>query len=822
MDAAFRNWLVNRGLKQSSVSTRYSDAKRVEDAYGGDLDALYDRDELKDVLERLRYSTDDERRGRPNPSTISIDGNLREGLASYKAAVKLYCEFRASSESPTSNSEAWNRYLGEAKRRFEDGTLDQDESYKADLAAAVAAARTAFREKVESWPELLKAAIKDGQNNLIDWRDQEKIVRWIDERIDDVRQSLDVMWDDGEASPADRIREFDEKLPAELFGRRARSTRLDCGSYLMMGVDASRYPPVRLTRFKKTYEQLGYPAVPADDLGGDYEHALLFLDELIAQAKNRGMDRPGTRLDAQSVVWSLSHQEDRGGSAPDIPAVTHEAGRGLNTILYGPPGTGKTFSTVRRCVEICDGQAPATSEQLRARYGALMDEGRVEFVTFHQSYGYEEFVEGLRPVVSDAGGMRLQVVDGILKRIAARARKLPEVGVRRIFKMSLGDPKCWGGTARSGAVFFECIENGCVLLDFGGDIDWSDSRYDGWELIRDRWKADKDPDATAHYTDIQAMWRFRTEMRPGDIVIASDGYRHFRGVGEVTGGYEFQRREDGFHHRRSVRWLWHVREREGDPVSVFKEGAFQWRPINQMKPANPAGLAAYLGDLGDIGIARPHVLVIDEINRANVSKVMGELITLLEEDKREAAENEITATLPYSGDRFTLPANLHILGTMNTADRSIALLDTALRRRFRFEEVPPRPDLLNDSANRTKVDLPKVLSAMNERLEYLVDRDHLIGHAWLMDAETRTDVDLAMRQKIIPLIAEYFYDDWSKVRAVLGGTSHFVDRKPLATPPELDAASGEERYRWTIQEDFALDAYEVLVNPAGGGESGGV
>ena len=304
-------------------------------------------------------------------------------------------------------------------------------------------------------------------------------------------------------------------------------------------------------------------------------------------------------------------------------------------------------------------------------------------------------------------------------------------------------------------------------------------------------------------------------MKPGDLVVVSDGYRHFRAVGEIAGNYEFERREDGFHHRRAVRWHWQVLEREGDPVSVFKAGAFQWRPINQLKPANPAGLAQYLSGVGEIGGARPHVLVIDEINRANISKVMGELITLLEEDKREGSENEVAVTLPYSGDRFTLPDNLHILGTMNTADRSIAVLDTALRRRFRFEEISADPNLLTDAARRTGVNLPRVLQAMNERLEYLVDRDHLIGHAWFIDAGTREDVDRVMRHKIIPLIAEYFYDDWNKVLAVLGGTDDFVKRQRLNAPPGLSSDAVEDRYRWTVREAFADDAYEKLVNPAG-------
>ena len=627
-----------------------------------------------------------------------------------------------------------------------------------------------------------------------------------------MRAALLELWAEGDRATKDRISSFDDALPDDVFSKGSRSARLDAVSYLMMALDAERFPPYRRNRFRDTYTWLGYPQPSTDALGDEYEHALRFLDDLQAEARKRGMDRPNTRLDAQSVVWSLSYhlaeeEETTTNPSPQTSTPSHA----LNTILYGPPGTGKTYATVRRCVEICDGKPPAQSEELRARYGVLMDEGRIEFVTFHQSYGYEEFVEGLRPVAADAGGMRLEVVEGVLKRVAEKARKLPAIGSRPIFKMSLGDPNAWGGTPETSAVFAECIDNECVLLERGGDIDWSAPRYDGWQEIWDRWRTDKNPDATGYDTDIQAMWRFRTEMSPGDIVVASDGYHRFRAVGEVTGHYEFRRHPAGFHHRRAVRWHWHVREREGDPVSVFKKGRLQWRPISQMNPANPDGLIPYLGGLGDIGGTRPHVLVIDEINRANISKVMGELITLLEDDKREGAENEIAVSLPYSGDRFTLPANLYILGTMNTADRSIALLDTALRRRFHFEEMAPQPDLLDDAARRTGVDLPNVLRAMNERLEYLVDRDHLIGHAWLMEANTRDDVDTAMRRKIIPLIAEYFYDDWSKVRSVLGGTDHFVERQRLGTPPGLESDMGETRYRWSVRETFPEDAYDHLV-----------
>ena len=165
--------------------------------------------------------------------------------------------------------------------------------------------------------------------------------------------------------------------------------------------------------------------------------------------------------------------------------------------------------------------------------------------------------------------------------------------------------------------------------------------------------------------------------------------------------------------------------------------------------------------------------------------------------------------MPHSGERFTLPQNLYILGTMNTADRSIALIDIALRRRFEFDEIAPKPELLKVVEG---INLPDVLEAINERLECLIDRDHLIGHAWLMNAGTKAEVDRIMRRKIVPLIAEYFYDDWRKVRAVLGNTDHFVRSKRLARPPGLDEVDMDERYRWTVREKFAGDAYHSLVS----------
>jgi 5-methylcytosine-specific restriction protein B len=470
------------------------------------------------------------------------------------------------------------------------------------------------------------------------------------------------------------------------------------------------------------------------------------------------------------------------------PAIASEApsldeSKPTNLIFYGPPGTGKTYRTAFEAVRLCDGMAPDSRHDLMRRYGELEREGRIGFVTFHQSFSYEEFVEGLRPEtaaseLSTSAGFRLEPRKGVFREMAAladQARKAAatpqraaglDVSGRRFWKMGLG------AIGVEDHIYDEAIKGDYIVLGWGGDVDWSDAAYEKIDAVRKKWAEVAAPDSKP--SNVSQLSPFRSEMKKGDIVIVPYGNSAFRAIGEVTGDYAFVPTAEGtYNHRRAVNWLLVLDKPL--PLDSIVDGAFTMRtlyPIEQRRIRIEAvsRLVGGAGDseTGEPGVPQAFVLVIDEINRANISKVFGELITLLEPDKRLGMENEIRVKLPYSGETFGVPANLHLIGTMNTADRSIALLDTALRRRFTFKEIMPEPQLLAEAALRTGVDLTAVLTAMNERIEYLFDREHQVGHAFFMACESRDDVDAVMRDRVIPLLQEYFFEDWSRLAMVLG------------------------------------------------------
>lgn len=504
----------------------------------------------------------------------------------------------------------------------------------------------------------------------------------------------------------------------------------------------------------------------------------------------------------------------------------------VNLILYGPPGTGKTYQTAWEAVRLCLGDEAAVAfsgqdgrAELMSMYRSLVSEGRIEFVTFHQSMSYEEFIEGLRPTTdqsedSSAGtGFRLEPVPGIFRRISERAEKdvpiVPRENVvsidgRQVFKMSIAR----ANVAAEDYLFEEAISEGHTLLGWE-DIDFSDDRFSDVEEILEacRTQGEREGEVTLQSGQVSQVDVFRNQLDVGDIIVVTKGNHLFRAIGEVTGEYEYRQRDNRkYCHRRSVRWLWV--DRDGVPASEIYDGNFTMRSIYALSQArlDTVALESYMNSGGEPihREARPYVLIIDEINRANISKVFGELITLLEPDKRLGMDDEIRLTLPYSKKSFGVPRNLHVIGTMNTADRSIALLDTALRRRFSFKELMPDSSVLSKDVDG--VDLQKLLSTINERIEYLFDREHQIGHAYFTGCQTRSDIESVMRDKVIPLLAEYFYEDWSKVAAVLGdaaqGPSRFLDAKRIAVPGGMteDDFAGE-KLRWTVKDGFDFSEF---------------
>lgn len=250
---------------------------------------------------------------------------------------------------------------------------------------------------------------------------------------------------------------------------------------------------------------------------------------------------------------------------------------------------------------------------------------------------------------------------------------------------------------------------------------------------------------------------------------------------------------------------------------------------NNILPALVERLTAWSTSPGDDEGPAPRdakVLIIDEINRGNVSRVLGELITLIEPSKRAGNAEALEVTLPYSKERFSVPANLYLIGTMNTADRSLAGLDLALRRRFSFREMPPRPELL-DAVEISGVNVGAMLRVMNERIELLLDRDHCIGHAYFMslvDTPTIEALGEVFQSKLIPLLQEYFFEDWQRIQWVLNdhrkAAAHRFIQKPASNVAQLfgDSVSvTDQNQRWMINEAAFLlaEAYAGVIEHGG-------
>ena len=516
----------------------------------------------------------------------------------------------------------------------------------------------------------------------------------------------------------------------------------------------------------------------------------------------------------------------------------------LNQILHGPPGTGKTYATIDHALAILapellaqnSGNDPETRKRLKAAFDRFVAEDRVRFVTFHQSFSYEDFVEGLRalpPGSEENPGQALSygVASGVFVQLCQDAlgdRELDQqLGLKpnpTIWKISIEEASSDGKTRRY------CFKHGEARI--------------GWPQTGDLRQANlDDPALKLGSNDRSSLDSFVRGVEPGDVLVCLGTRKSICAVGVVTGEYEYQPtvpagvRED-YVHRLPVNWLvsgidFDITRLNGHTgltlKTLYRLNRLGWGELK--KALQDAGHSLSASSPATMAEKLPYVLIIDEINRGNISRIFGELITLIEPSKRAGAEEALEVLLPYSKKPFSVPDNVHLIGTMNSTDRSLAGLDIALRRRFTFREMPPRPALL-EGVSVEGVAIGPMLAVMNQRITALLDRDHCLGHAYFMplrEDPSRERLMAIFRSQILPLLQEYFFEDWERIGWVLNdqnakrnGSAPFI--RPAATQgDDLQALFGSEvagqlsDHRWELNEAAlaSIDSYRNIGRTAG-------
>ncbi|HEG3598241.1 TPA: AAA family ATPase [Campylobacter jejuni] len=427
----------------------------------------------------------------------------------------------------------------------------------------------------------------------------------------------------------------------------------------------------------------------------------------------------------------------------------------LNQILYGPPGTGKTYHTIDKALEIISKvekiELPDENNRVDRKklFNEYVKNGQIVFTTFHQSYGYEEFVEGIKPRMDKENSKEIEyeIKDGIFKELCEKA-----------------------------------LENRDSIKNFNFYID----------KLKEKVKIDdNNPEKYFELPNTKYSIQYRN-------------------------GRTFRIKFDGM-----------SKNHKDYPVSIDNiEKLYKTSIADEIY--NSAYVKAILNYLKSQGLEdykekdektnSPYIIIIDEINRGNVSKIFGELITLIEPSKRIGEPEELRVTLPYSRNDFYdkkgfgVPSNVYIIGTMNTADRSITSLDTALRRRFEFVEMMPNPNVLSD--NCEDVNLKELLKAINTRIEYLLDREKTIGHAFFIDIDNLEKLKDVFQNKIIPLLQEYFYNDYALINEVLNHNGMIKedkkDDKYLQKIKNLDSVNSERSiYNIASFDDKIWDKIEI-------------
>ncbi|HFU4174227.1 TPA: AAA family ATPase [Streptococcus suis] len=473
-------------------------------------------------------------------------------------------------------------------------------------------------------------------------------------------------------------------------------------------------------------------------------------------AWNIGKEHSQTDINYIGVLDYLDNNRDVPYSNPEAQGVEDKEKQRLLEIKHkGQAAVAEMKKMVAICnerfgLDKCEPMSwlDGSNTKTRRYLLAQMKYGPIVFTTFHQSYGYEEFIEGIKPVISDehsdgSGDVSYKVVPGIFKRFCETAKKSRV----KMDKFDIPeDASVWKATVRT-SVSEDCFKNNRVRIDWG--------------------------------IESKGASAFVNDMKPGDIIITTDGSRSkINGIAVITKdeAYSLDNEDDAT--TRDVMWLaTHIDEDIKDINMNRMLHRMTVARVPVMQVSDIVSLAKkYNSDLYNTEIEqneKPYVFIIDEINRGNISKIFGELITLIECTKREGKPEATEAVLPYSGDPFSIPKNVYILGTMNTADRSIALMDTALRRRFSFLEMMPETDILR-SIGADKVgdlNVADMLDVINERIGFLYDREHTIGHAFFTDLKDDASIErlkCIFEKSVIPLLQEYFYEDYQKIQMILG------------------------------------------------------
>ncbi|EAW7555541.1 AAA family ATPase, partial [Campylobacter jejuni] len=476
----------------------------------------------------------------------------------------------------------------------------------------------------------------------------------------------------------------------------------------------------------------------------------------------------------------------------------------LNQILYGPPGTGKTYHTIDKALEILGENLESRDrDEKKAKFDEYVKDGQIVFTTFHQSYGYEEFVEGIKPMMNNEANsqeIQYEIKDGIFKDICNRA--------------------------------LENYEN--------SNLNTEELR----EKIKLREKVEKFLNRLLETNEPISKTKggnfFINSFNNNTIEIYSEDVERFDGIFKLSLSTFITLLKSNIEFNSAVEMFKKVFDRD----YADRTHTYYFNLVNKFKEYEKQAVLKTEDNKISSNSLNSYIIIIDEINRGNVSKIFGELITLIEPSKRIGESEELKVTLPYSGEKFGVPKNVYIIGTMNTADRSITSLDAALRRRFEFVEMMPDPDLLKnvfickDVENPNKDEdylgddaktegfaeiLQNILISINKRIEFLLDREKTIGHAFFMSEAVKFNKDnwcksdeyeedwyvlsisklkSIFQNKIIPLLQEYFYNDYALISAVLNDNGM------------IEKCEKDDKYLQKIKNLDNVDSEKIIYNIA--------